>query len=111
MFSFQRKIFVLLLTSIVLVLTSSVFAANQVVSGYVVDNNDQPLPYSIVKKVNTDSYTICDQSGYFYLKNVNRNDSLEIMRYGYQSQTITKKDFKAGTNLVVKLVPRDIQLS
>lgn len=110
MFSFQRKIFVLLLTSIVLVLSSSVFAANQVVSGYVFDNNDHPLPYSIVKKVNTDGYTICDQSGYFYLKNVNRNDSLEIMRYGYQSQTIIKKDFKPGTNLVVKLVPRHIQL-
>ncbi|HMA62622.1 MAG TPA: TonB-dependent receptor plug domain-containing protein [bacterium] len=110
MFSFQRKIFVFVLTGIILVSAANLLANNQVVSGYVVDNNDQPLSFSIVKKLNSEGYTICDQSGYFYLKNIDPQDTLEIIRYGYQSRTITKIDFSPGANLVIKLVPQEIQL-
>ena len=86
-------------------------AANQILSGYVIDNTNRPLPYSIIQYSGKEGYTICDENGYFIVKEISRIDSIKVSRYGYKSKNISLSKLAKRQNIVVTLSPRDIKMS
>jgi len=85
--------------------------ADQILSGYVLDNDDNPLPYSIVRFSGKRGYRICDENGYFYINDISDIDSITVSRYGYITKSFELEDPAKNKNFVINLSPRDIKMT
>ena len=100
--SFWTKLF--LLTFIIF---CQLFAEN--ITGYISDQNDNPIPYVHIQNISKNNISFADESGYFTLSDDNIiGDTLFISRIGYHSQ---KNILGINTQFQIKLTPQNIALN
>jgi len=70
-------------------------------SGYVYDQNKEPLTEVKVQIVGSDIYSITDKNGFFSIDHKNRGDELLIIKEGYEMQFYTPNSTSEEIELVL----------
>lgn len=68
------------------------------IKGYVLDSNNNPLEYCLIKLNNDYKGTYTDSTGYFVLKNI-KSDSLSFYMLGYENLTCSIQSFKKNKKI------------
>lgn len=92
------------------VLTASLTAAGETVTGTVVDSlTSQPVPFAAVRLAGTERGTLADDNGRFRITTNSGYKGVTASAIGYTPATAVRKH--AGSPYLIKLVPTGVQLS
>ena len=83
--------------------TSFCFAQNTKVSGYVVDQNEDPIPFANVLFKDSTTGTITDENGKFYIETDGNYDTIIITFIGYETKEI-KLEKRVTYNLNISII-------
>ena len=73
----------------------------KIVSGFVKDNNGNPLPYVNIVSISKKNGTVTNDKGFFEI-NVEIIDSIKFSHIAYKSKTVCVKDLKSDTIILVE---------
>src|SRR6185503_15384192 len=77
-----------LLMAMLVLLCTTAFAQNRIVTGRVTDDKDDPVPFASVKVVGTKTGVSADENGYFKIS-VPQNATLEFSATGSETKQVT----------------------
>lgn len=70
-------------------------------TGFVVDNQNQPVDYATVRIAKSDTWIISDENGFFmFPSNLNQGDSLILSRIGFQKTSV---GFSGSSPVLIRL--------
>jgi hypothetical protein len=95
----MKKLFIILVLSSV---SFVLFSQSIKISGFVVDNHQEPLSFSNIVSTQRNIGTVTNEKGYFTL-NVNRNDTLKISHISTFPKIIPVVQLKDGETIVLNL--------
>src|SRR5690606_3978140 len=80
------------------------------IKGTVNSINGGVVEYAVLQLKNSDKSAYTNEMGQFYIKEINRTDTLTVSCFGFESSEIAMSDISNFENLIIELNPKDNKL-